>query len=62
MIVSIMRQLVVLIPSAYILSKIGGLHIVWWAFPIAEVISFIVSTAFLIIYKTIISKIPEGKL
>ena len=63
MIVSIMRQLFVLIPSAYILSKIGGLHIVWWAFPIAEVISFIVSTAFLIkIYKTIISKIPEGKL
>ena len=63
MIVSIMRQLVVLIPSAYILSKIGGLHIVWWAFPIAEVISFIVSMAFLIrIYKTIISKIPEGKL
>ena len=63
MVVSIMRQLVVLIPSAYILSKIGGLHIVWWAFPIAEVISFIVSTAFLIkIYKTIISKIPEGKL
>ena len=60
---SVMRQLVVLIPSAYILSKIGGLHIVWWAFPIAEVISFIVSTAFLIkIYKTIISKIPEGKL
>ena len=63
MIVSIMRQLVVLIPAAYILSKIGGLHVVWWSFPIAEVISFIVSMAFLIrIYKTIISKIPEGKL
>ena len=63
MIVSIMRQLVVLIPAAYILSKIGGLHVVWWAFPIAEVISFIVSMAFLIrIYKTIISKIPEGEL
>lgn len=61
MIVSIMRQLVVLIPAAYILSKIGGLHVVWWSFPIAEVISFIVSMTFLIrIYKTIISKIPEG--
>ena len=61
MIVSIMRQLVVLIPTAYILSKIGGLHVVWWSFPIAEVISFIASMAFLIrIYKTIISKIPEG--
>ena len=63
MIVSIMRQLVVLIPAAYILSKIGGLHVVWWSFPIAEVISFIASMTFLIrIYKTIISKIPEGKL
>lgn len=63
MIVSIMRQLVILIPAAYILSKIGGLHVVWWAFPIAEVISFIVSMAFSIrIYKTIISKIPEGEL
>ena len=61
MIVSIMRQLVVLIPAAYILAKIGGLHIVWWAFPIAEIVSFIVSSLFLIrIYRTIISKIPDG--
>ena len=63
MIVSIMRQLIILVPAAYILSKLGGLHAVWWSFPIAEVISFIVSMTFLIrIYKTIISKIPEGKL
>lgn len=61
MIVSIMRQLVVLIPAAYILSKLGGLHAVWWAFPIAEVISLTVSTLFLIrINRTIISKIPDG--
>ena len=61
MIVSIMRQLVVLIPAAYILSRLGGLHAVWWAFPIAEVISFTVSTLFLIrINRTIISKIPDG--
>ena len=61
MIVSIMRQLVVLIPAAYILSKLDGLHAVWWAFPIAEVISFTVSTLFLIrINRTIISKIPDG--
>ena len=61
MIVSIMRQLVVLIPAAYILSKLGGLHAVWWAFPIAEVISFTVSTLFLIrINRTVISKIPDG--
>ena len=61
MIVSIMRKLVVLIPAAYILSKLDGLHAVWWAFPIAEVISFTVSTLFLIrINRTIISKIPDG--
>ena len=63
MIVSIMRQLVVLIPAAYILSRLGGLHAVWWAFPIAEIMSLIVSGTFLMhIYKQIISKIPEGEL
>ena len=63
MIVSIMRQLFVLIPAAYILAKLGGLHVVWWSFPIAEVISLIVSSFFLIrINRTIISRVPEGKL
>ena len=63
MVVSIMRQLVVLIPAAYILSKLGGLHMVWWSFPIAEICSLIVSLIFLVrIYRTIISKLPEGKL
>ena len=61
MIVSIMRQLVVLIPAAYLLAKFGGLHMVWWSFPIAEIMSFIVSTAFLIrIWRTVIKDIPEG--
>lgn len=63
MIVSIMRQLVVLIPAAYILAKLGGLHAVWWSFPIAEVISLLVTLFFFIkIYREIISKIPEGTL
>lgn len=63
MIVSIMRQLFVLIPAAYILAKLGGLHVVWWSFPIAEVISFMVSSFFLVrINRTIISRVPEGKL
>ena len=63
MIVSIMRQLFVLIPAAYILAKLGGLHVVWWSFPIAEVISLIVSSFFLVrINRTIISRVPEGKL
>ena len=60
MIVSIMRQLFVLVPAAYILASIGGLHAVWWSFPIAEVISLIISAIFLIsINRTVIQKIAE---
>lgn len=62
MVVSIMRQLVVLVPAAYFLAKFGGLHMVWWSFPIAEVMSFIVSLTFLIkIWNDIIKDIPEGR-
>lgn len=62
LVVSIMRQLVVLIPAAFILSKIGGLNAVWWAFPIAEIMSFAVSTTCLIrIYRKIIKPLPEGR-
>lgn len=62
MFVSIMRQLVVLIPAAYLLAKFGGLHMVWWSFPIAEVISLAVSLMFLRkVYGTIIKNIPEGR-
>ena len=54
-------SMVVLIPAAYLLAKFGGLHMVWWSFPIAEIMSFIVSTAFLIrIWRTVIKDIPEG--
>ena len=63
MIVSIMRQLVALIPAAYVLAKIGGIHAVWWSFPIAELISLAVTLFFFVkIYRSIISKIPEGNL
>ncbi len=61
LIVSIMRQLVVLVPAAFILAKLGGLEAVWWSFPIAEVMSFIVSTTCLVhIYKNIIEPLPDG--
>lgn len=62
MIVSIMRQLFVLVPAAYILASIGGLHAVWWSFPIAEIISLIVSVAFLVVInRTIIQKFRKPK-
>ena len=43
MYVSLARQLVVLLPAAYILAKIGGLTWIWWSFPIAEVMSFLIT-------------------
>lgn len=62
MIISILRQLFILIPAAYILSKLGGLSAVWWSFPIAESISLVVSLLFMVhIYKTVISKIPNSE-
>lgn len=58
LIVSVARQLVVLVPSAYILAHFGGLSAVWWAFPLAECMSVICSAIFLIhAYRKIISKI-----
>lgn len=42
-IVSLCRQLVVLLPAAYLLSLSGNVHNVWWSFPIAEVISLTVT-------------------
>ena len=43
LIISILRQLVLIIPIAFILGKMFGVNSLWWAFPIAEVISTIVN-------------------
>ena len=45
-IVSLCRQIVALLPAAYLLSLSGNVNIVWWCFPIAEVVSVIVCTLF----------------
>lgn len=34
---SVVRQLVVIVPAAFILSRIGGLDMIWWAFPLSEI-------------------------
>lgn len=47
LIVSICRQLLVLLPAAYILSLFGNVNLVWAAFPIAEIVSLIFSSFFL---------------
>lgn len=48
MFVSIARQLVVLLPAAYLLALTGEVTNVWWAFPIAEVMSLAMTAIFLI--------------
>jgi putative MATE family efflux protein len=59
-IVSFCRQLIVLLPAAYLLSKTGVLNNVWLAFPIAEIASLIVSLiSFRYIYKNLISKLEK---
>ena len=44
---SLVRQLGVLLPVAFVLSRIHGLDAVWWAFPIAELFSLTLSALFL---------------
>ena len=43
-IVSLFRQLLVLLPAAYLLSLTGQVNAVWWAFPIAELVSLTTTT------------------
>ena len=60
MIVSFTRQLVVLVPVAFLLSKTGVLENVWWAFPIAEVVSLTVTLiSYSYVYKKIISNVGK---
>ena len=61
MCVSIARQLFVLLPVAWLFSLSGNVNLIWWAFPIAELVSLGLSTFFLArIYKKIIRHIGEG--
>ncbi len=46
LVISLVRQLVVLIPVAYLFSLSGDIYKIWWAFPIAELVSFVTSYAF----------------
>ena len=47
MVVSVCRQLVVLLPAAWFLAQTGQLELVWWSFPIAEIASVTLSAIFL---------------
>ena len=43
LVVSAARQLLVILPVAYLFAMIFGLHMVWWAIPIAEIVSVLLS-------------------
>lgn len=61
MVVSIARQLLVLLPVAYLLSLSGKVEAVWWAFPVAEIASLSLTVFFMFrINRKVISRIGES--
>ena len=59
-ITSLCRQLVVLVPVAYLLSLTGDVHLVWWAFAAAELVCMVLSLLFFRrIYKNKIKPLYE---
>lgn len=62
MLISFARQLLALLPAAYLLSKLGDVNLVWWSFPIAEIVSITVSVIFFIhMYKKVIKPLGQNK-
>ena len=60
LIISAARQLIVILPVAYIFATVFGLSMVWWAIPIAEIVSVILSTLlFKRIYRKVIKPLPD---
>ena len=44
LVVSVIRQLFVILPVAYLFARVFGLSRVWWAIPIAEIVAVTVTT------------------
>ena len=60
MVVSVARQIFVILPVAKLLSLSGNVDLIWLAFPIAEIASVVLSIFFLIrIYRKVICHIGE---
>lgn len=53
LIISVCRQLLVILPVAFAFAKLFGLDMVWWAYPIAEIVSVVLCT---ILLKRILTK------
>lgn len=62
LITSVCRQLAVLLPAAYLLSRTGRLELVWWAFVIAEVFSLALSGVFMVkINRTVLTPLTAAQ-
>ncbi len=56
--VSLIRQLIILLPVAYLLSLSGNVNMVWWAFPVAEIGSLVVTAISMVyLYKKLIKNL-----
>lgn len=61
MLVSMVRQLIVLLPAAWLLSRLGKVVYVWWAFPIAEICAVTLSITLMnVIFKKVVNHIGES--
>ena len=60
MLISFTRQLIVLLPVAWLLSLRGPLESIWWSFPIAEVVTLALSVFLLArAYRTLVKPMPD---
>lgn len=65
MIVSFIRQLIFLIPAAFVLAllgqRTGNSNLVWWSYPIAEVVALIITLAYYLrLNRRLLSKLPDN--
>ncbi len=60
LLISLLRQLIIILPCAWIFSRTIGLDGVWYAFPLSELVSFAASLWFLAVcYRKEVATMPE---
>ena len=61
MLISIFRQLLIVLPLAFLLSKTGNLDLVWWAFPVSDVLALIFAGYLLMrTYRQVIAPLTDA--
>lgn len=61
LVMSLLRQIIVLLPVAFLMSRLSGLLAVWWAFPVSEVVAFaFCAIMFLRVYRRMILPLGEA--